>query len=107
MGPSASAGASTSAAFATTTALSQRPAAMRAVARRKRIWAFRGCWVAWAVRVGISAGVTGLGRGPAAQGTTKPLMPGSKDLRPTNDGDTRRWRGGKLPGCDPTPYDRG
>src|SRR5216110_3429958 len=93
MGPKASLGASICPAFATTTAVSQRPAAISAAARWKRICALAGCCFAWAVRVGISTGVTGLGRGPPAQATTRPLMPKSRDLRPANAGDSHSRRG--------------
>src|SRR5260221_8023235 len=73
IGPSASFGASICPAFATTTAVSQRPALIKAAARRKRIGAFAGCCAALALRVGISAGVTDRGRGPPppAQATAK------------------------------------
>ncbi len=99
IGPSASFGASICPAFATTTALSQRPALIKAAARRKRIGAFAGCCAAWALRVGISVGVTDRGRGPPppAQATTKPLMLRSRTLRPANVGDSRTRRGLKMP----------
>src|SRR5438105_13600050 len=98
MAPSASAGASIWPAFATTMALSHCPAAMSAAERRKRIRGFLGCWVAWALRVGISAGVTGLSRGPPAppppaQATARTLLPKSRDLRPANVGDSRQEGG--------------
>src|SRR5438093_124619 len=99
IGPSASFGASIWPALATTTAVSQRPALIKAAARRKRIGAFAGCCAAWALRVGISAGVTDRGRGPPppAQATTKPLMLRSRTLRPANVGDSRTRRGVKMP----------
>src|SRR2546430_4196837 len=69
---------------------------MYAAARRKRSLTLWGCWAMRALRVGISAGVTGAGRGPPAQATIPPHIPKSRCRRPAKSR-TPRERGDKMP----------